>query len=66
PGGMSDDAYNYWVDAVGQVYSSEEWKQIMAQNGLAPLDLQGEEFQQFVAESVAQIEDLSRSIGLIK
>ncbi len=66
PGGMSDDAYNYWVDAVAQVYSSEEWKEIMAQNGLAPLDLQGEEFQQFVAESVARIEGLSREIGLIQ
>ncbi len=66
PGGMSDEAYNYWVDAVGQVYSSEEWKEIMAQNGLAPLDLQGDEFQAFVAESVARIENLSREIGLIQ
>lgn len=66
PGGMSDDAYNYWVDAVAQVYSSEEWKEIMAQNGLAPLDLQGDEFQAFVAESVARIEGLSREIGLIQ
>jgi putative tricarboxylic transport membrane protein len=66
PGGMSDEAYDYWVDAIGQVYSSEEWKQIMAQNGLAPLDLQGQEFEQFVAASVQSIQDLSRAIGLIE
>ena len=66
PGGMSDEAYDYWVDAIAQVYSSTEWKDIMAQNGLAPLDLQGEEFEQFVAESVERIAGLSREIGLIQ
>jgi putative tricarboxylic transport membrane protein len=66
PGKMSDDAYNYWVGAVGKVYASPEWKAIMAQNGLAPLKLQGAEFQAFVADSVASITDLSKQIGLIK
>ena len=65
PGGMSDEAYQYWVDAIGQVYASDEWKQIMDQSGLAPLDLQGEAFQQFVAESIGQITEISREIGLI-
>ena len=66
PGGMSDEAYEYWVDAIGKVYASEEWKQEMANSGLAPLDLQGDEFQAFVAESVASITELSKQIGLIK
>jgi putative tricarboxylic transport membrane protein len=66
PGGMSDEAYDYWVDAVGTVYASDEWKTIMANSGVAPLDLQGEEFQAFVANSVQEIADLSREIGLIK
>ena len=66
PGKMSDEAYKYWVESVGKVYKSAEWKAIMAQNGLAPLNLQGAEFQAFVAESVASITDLSKQIGLIK
>ncbi len=66
PGGMSDEAYAYWVDAIGKVYDSEEWKATMAQNGLAPLDLRGEAFQGFVQESVTQISDLSKEIGLIQ
>ncbi|MCB1371105.1 MAG: tripartite tricarboxylate transporter substrate binding protein [Rhodobacteraceae bacterium] len=66
PGGMSDEAYEYWVDAIGKVYDSEEWKATMAQNGLAPLDLRGDEFQSFVQESVTQISDLSKEIGLIQ
>ncbi|MCB1386810.1 MAG: tripartite tricarboxylate transporter substrate binding protein [Nitratireductor sp.] len=66
PGGMSDAAYDYWVAAIADTYASDEWKQIMAQNGLAPLNLSGKEFQDFVAESVASITDLSKQIGLIK
>ncbi|MEO1275207.1 MAG: tripartite tricarboxylate transporter substrate-binding protein [Pseudomonadota bacterium] len=66
PGGMSDEAYNFWVEAVGKVYDSPEWKLVMKQNGLAPLDLRGEEFEQFVASSVNSIAELSREIGLIK
>ena len=66
PGGMSDEAYDYWVNAIGTVYDSEEWKGVMAQNGLAPLDMTGDEFQSFVAGSVASITELSKQIGLIK
>lgn len=66
PGGMSDDAYAYWVDAVHKVYASDEWKQVMEQNGLAPLDLSGAEFQAFVAQSISEIQTLSKEIGLIQ
>ncbi|EKF43863.1 Bug family tripartite tricarboxylate transporter substrate binding protein [Nitratireductor indicus] len=66
PGGMSDEAYKYWVDAVGKVYASDEWKGIMAANGLAPLDLQGDQFQAFVKESIASITELSKQIGIVK
>ncbi len=38
----------------------------MAANGLAPLDLQGAEFQEFVANSVQQIQNISKEIGIIK
>ena len=65
PGKMSDDAYAYWVDAIGKVYESDEWKKVMAQNGLAPLDLRGDEFQAFVQESVDKITKISKDIGLI-
>jgi len=66
PGGMSDAAYSYWVDNISTLYDSEEWKQVMEQNGLAPLDLQGDEFQQFVADSVQEITDLSKEIGILQ
>ncbi len=65
PGGMSDEAYDAWVSAIGDLYASDEWKEIMANNGLAPLNLQGDEFQSFVSDSVAQIQQISKEIGII-
>ena len=66
PGGMSDEAYDAWAQKIGDLYKSDEWKAVMEANGLAPLDLQGEAFQQFVADSVAQIQAISKEIGIIK
>ncbi|MCX2725565.1 Bug family tripartite tricarboxylate transporter substrate binding protein [Roseibium salinum] len=66
PGNMSDEAYNSWVSMIAELYASDQWKGVMAANGLAPLDLQGEEFEQFVSESVAKIQDISKEIGIIK
>jgi putative tricarboxylic transport membrane protein len=66
PGGMSDEAYDAWVSKISDLYASDEWKEVMAANGLAPLDLQGDAFQSFVADSVAQIQAISKEIGIIK
>lgn len=66
PGGMSDAAYDAWVSRIGALYASEDWKEIMAVNGLAPLDLQGAAFESFVGESVGRIQSISRQIGIIK
>ncbi|WP_172327342.1 tripartite tricarboxylate transporter substrate binding protein [Mangrovicoccus sp. HB161399] len=66
PGGMSDAAYDGWVKMIADLYASDQWKETMAVNGLAPLDLQGADFQAFVSDSVAQIQSISREIGIIK
>ncbi|MEZ5702846.1 MAG: tripartite tricarboxylate transporter substrate-binding protein [Burkholderiaceae bacterium] len=66
PGKMNDDAYNFWVKSLGAVYDSKEWKDIMANNGMAPLNLRGAAFQKFVKESVDEIHDLSLEIGIVK
>jgi putative tricarboxylic transport membrane protein len=66
PGGMSDEAYDYWVKAIADMYATDDWKTVMQHNGLAPLALSGAEFQSFVAQNVADIEALSRKIGIIQ
>ncbi|MDF0597602.1 Bug family tripartite tricarboxylate transporter substrate binding protein [Psychromarinibacter halotolerans] len=66
PGDMSDAAYDVWVSKIADLYASDEWKDVMAANGLAPLDLQGDAFEQFVSDSVQQIQNISKEIGIIK
>lgn len=66
PGGMSQEAYDFWVKQIGTVYDSKEWKTIMAKNGMEPLNLRGAAFQQFVKESVDEVNALSKEIGIIK
>lgn len=66
PGGMSQDAYDFWVKQIGTVYDSKEWKTTMAKNGMEPLNLRGAAFQKFVKESVDEIQALSKEIGIIK
>nr|WP_321457803.1 tripartite tricarboxylate transporter substrate-binding protein [uncultured Cohaesibacter sp.] len=66
PKNMTDDAYNFWVSKIDELYDTPEWKAVMKNNGLAPLDLQGAEFENFVGESVAKIQQISRDIGIIK
>lgn len=62
PGDMSDPAYDYWVGAIGTLYDSPEWKEVMAANGLEPLDLRGDAFEDYVTQSVKQIKELMAEI----
>lgn len=64
PGGMSDEAYDFWVDALGAVEASEEWQEIRDDSGIAPLRLLGDEFAEFVADQVDDFATLSESLGL--
>jgi putative tricarboxylic transport membrane protein len=66
PKGMSDDAYDYWVNAIKTTYASDEWKEVMANNGMMPLEKFGPDFEKFVADQISSTQTLSREIGLIK
>lgn len=66
PADISTDAKQYWIDALDQLYASDEWKKVMKQNGLIPFDIQGEEFKQFVEDQINDIEILSKEVGIIQ
>jgi putative tricarboxylic transport membrane protein len=66
PGGISDEAYDYWVAAFDDVFASEEWQQIMEANGLAPFHKSGADLEAFVSQEISDIAELSREIGLIQ
>ncbi|MGQ7249358.1 Bug family tripartite tricarboxylate transporter substrate binding protein [Halomonas sp. V046] len=65
PAGISDEAYEYWVEAVNTMYESDEWKQVMATNGLMPFHYSGDEFRDFMEQQVTDIRDLSVELGMI-
>ena len=66
PKGISDEEYDKWVDWLRQVGESEQWQTVMTENGLAPYDIFGADFEEFVAENIAQIQDISKEIGLLQ
>ncbi|WP_043532381.1 Bug family tripartite tricarboxylate transporter substrate binding protein [Litchfieldella xinjiangensis] len=66
PADISDEAKQYWTDAMDTIYESEEWKSVMEQNGLMPFHMSAGQFENFVKSQIRSIEDLSKDIGLIQ
>ncbi len=66
PADADPEAQAYWVNAIDELYASEEWKSVMQQNGLIPFHPPANEFESFVRAQVDDIEQLSREIGLLK
>lgn len=66
PKDVDDEVFTYWAEALGTIYESEEWQKIMEDNGLMPFFKAGPDFQGFVDAQVADIEALSREIGIIQ
>ena len=66
PKGVSDDTFNSWADKLQQVADSAEWKEAMAANGLAPFTLVGGDFQGYIDNLVAEVNQLSKDIGVIQ
>lgn len=66
PADISDEAKQYWIDAMDTIYASDEWKNVMQQNGLMPFHMSAGEFESFVKQQIEDIETLSKEIGLIQ
>ena len=66
PADIPDEAKQYWVDAMDTIYESQEWQDVMTNNGLMPFHMSAGEFETFVTDQIDDIEQLSRDIGLIQ
>ncbi|WP_380053466.1 Bug family tripartite tricarboxylate transporter substrate binding protein [Falsihalocynthiibacter sp. SS001] len=66
PKDISDEDFNKWAERLQQVADSDEWKETMAANGLAPFTKVGADFQNYVDGVVAEIRQLSKDIGVIQ
>jgi putative tricarboxylic transport membrane protein len=65
-GGVSDAAYDGWVEIMKKLYDSDEWKKTAKAHGLNLVWRGGKEFEGFVRQSVAETREVSREIGVIK
>ncbi len=66
PKNISDEVFQLWADRLQQVADSDEWKEAMVANGLAPFTKVGDDFQDWVDGVIAATEALSREIGVIQ
>ena len=66
PKGISDDQFNAWAEKLQAVADSAEWKQIMADNGLAPFTKVGADFQTWIDGVIADTAKMSKEIGVIQ
>ncbi|MGB0385791.1 MAG: tripartite tricarboxylate transporter substrate binding protein, partial [Ardenticatenaceae bacterium] len=66
PGGMSDDAYNWWAGALAQMVESDEWAEARSQGGVEAFFLAGDEFDTFINNQVDNFAQLSIDLGLIE
>ena len=66
PKNISDSDFEKWASRLKAVAESAEWQEAMEANGLAPFTKVGGDFQAWVDKVVADTEELSREIGVIK
>ncbi len=66
PGDMSDSAFNYWSDKLGEMAASPEWEEVAVQGGLEPFFIGGDEFENFIKEQVSNFTQLSVDLGIIE
>jgi putative tricarboxylic transport membrane protein len=66
PRGVSDETFSMWAERLRQVAESDQWKKAMADNGLAPFTKVGADFQNYVDKVVAEVNQLSREVGVIQ
>lgn len=64
--GMSDEAYDFWVDAIQQVASSPEWATVRDENGLAQFESFGSDFEAFANAQIEIMVGISKELGIIE
>ncbi len=66
PGGMSDEAYDWWVSTLETLVASDEWVETASQGGLDPFFMGGDAFQQMIVDQIVNFRQLSIDLGIIE
>ncbi len=63
---VSDEDYNWWLDAFKKVKQSKEFKEQLSQRGLFEFNKDGAELDAFVKEQTKKYRALAKEYGIIK
>lgn len=63
---VTDEQYNWWVDAFNELYKTDAYKEIQQQQGLFPNDVAGKEIDDYVKNRVKEYAELAESFGLMR
>lgn len=66
PGGISDEERSALVDLVTELHETEEWQGELDRAGWGDTFLVGDEFDDFLADDIASVQDVLRDIGLVQ
>jgi putative tricarboxylic transport membrane protein len=66
PKGVSDETFKMWAGRLQKVADSDDWKKVMAANGLAPFTKVGDDFQGYIDSIVTEVRVLSKELGVIQ
>jgi len=66
PAGASDEAKEFWSNAIQTMVEDEGFQQTLEDAAMAPFNNFGDDMYQFVASSIEDITALSKEIGIIK
>lgn len=66
PKNISDERFQEWAGKLQAVADSEEWQAAMEANGLAPFTRVGDDFQNYVDNLIAEINTMSKELGVIQ
>jgi putative tricarboxylic transport membrane protein len=61
--GISDEAYDWWVEAFRTMAASPEWHALREQNGIAVFERFGADMEAFAKDQVDDIVELLTEIG---
>lgn len=63
PGKVSDDAYDFWVDAFQKVSESDDWATLRKQNGMSNFLRFGDDMEEFVHKQIDEIKAIHEKLG---
>jgi len=66
PKGASDEAKEFWTNAIQKMTESEAFQKDLEAKAIVPFNNFGTEMNDFVVQSVNEIADLSREIGILR